>query len=108
MDKYDLHKKLCEDIHSTYVAKNKDYGDSFTDSINEWGLVASMVRIGDKYNRLKTLIKNPNNQHVKDESIIDTYMDMANYCLMSVMAIKNILPTEDAELLEQIKEELKD
>ena len=29
----DLHKSLCERIHSVYEAKNKDYGDSFSSPV---------------------------------------------------------------------------
>ena len=29
MDKIDLHKALCEEIHNLYVAKNKTYNNNF-------------------------------------------------------------------------------
>ena len=32
MDKIDLHKALCEEIHNLYVAKNKAYSDSFSET----------------------------------------------------------------------------
>ena len=29
MNKIELHKQICGNMHSTYKAKNADYGDSF-------------------------------------------------------------------------------
>lgn len=74
---------ITTDMAKTYAAKNHDYGDSFSESLNEFGLVAAVVRIGDKMNRIKSLIKKE--AEVKDESIRDTLLDMANYCIMTVM-----------------------
>ena len=46
-------------------------------------VLASVVRVGDKMNRIKSLIKKE--AQVKDESIKDTLLDMANYAIMTVM-----------------------
>lgn len=75
----DITKKMAK----TYAAKNHDYGNSFEESLDEFGLVASVVRLGDKMNRIKSLIKKE--AQVKDESIKDTLLDMANYAIMTVM-----------------------
>lgn len=79
---------ITTDMAKTYAAKNHDYGDSFDESLNEFGLVAAVVRIGDKMNRIKSLIKKE--AEVKDESIRDTLLDMANYCIMTVMWMDKI------------------
>ena len=50
--------------------------------------MSAVTRIGDKYNRLVNLAKG-SEQEIKDESIIDTLLDMANYCLMTVMEIED-------------------
>lgn len=74
---------ITHDMAKTYAAKNHDYGNSFEESLDEFGLVASVVRLGDKMNRIKSLIKKE--AQVKDESIKDTLLDMANYAIMTVM-----------------------
>lgn len=74
---------ITQNMAETYAAKNHDYGDSFGQSLDEFGLVASVVRLGDKMNRIKSLIKKE--AQVKDESIKDTLLDMANYAIMTVM-----------------------
>lgn len=81
--KVELHKFLCGRIHSIYEAKNKDYGDSFSSLRKEFP-EAILIRLGDKYNRLKALMKN-GKAEVKDESIEDTLLDLANYCLMEII-----------------------
>ncbi|MCM1166411.1 MAG: DUF1599 domain-containing protein [Ruminococcus sp.] len=73
----------------TYERKNADYGDSFGESIAEFGIVAGVVRISDKFNRLKNLIKDPAQIRVHDESIADTLLDLANYAVMLKIEIEN-------------------
>ncbi|HEO6598522.1 TPA: DUF1599 domain-containing protein [Streptococcus agalactiae] len=65
--------------YQTFLAKNADYGNSFEKSLEDLGIVAGVVRIGDKYNRVYNLIKNKQNV---SESLSDTLNDMANYCMM--------------------------
>lgn len=92
-DKSRQHRAIVEEMHKTYKAKNHDYGDAFGESVKEWGLVAGIVRIGDKYNRSRTLIKN--NVQKVDENLRDTLIDMANYCIMLVIELDNKEGNED-------------
>lgn len=80
-------RELCNELCEQYERKNHDYGNSFEQSLDEFGLVAGVCRIGDKYNRIKQLIKG-SEQKVKDEAIEDTLMDMATYCLMCIDWLK--------------------
>ena len=73
--------KQCVELYSR---KNHDYGNSFEQSLNEEGLAASRIRMGDKWNRFKQLSKGAQAQ-VNDESLRDTLIDMANYAIMTVM-----------------------
>lgn len=74
---------ITQDMTKVYAAKNHDYGNSFEQSLNKFGLIASIVRLGDKINRIESLTKKES--QVKDESIKDTLLDMANYCIMTLM-----------------------
>lgn len=80
----ELTDKMCE----TYIRKNHDYGNSFDKSLDKFGLVASAVRIGDKMNRIESLVQEK--AMVQDESIKDTLLDMANYAIMTVMWMDNL------------------
>lgn len=79
-------KKITDRMADTYAKKNHDYGNSFEKSMDKFGLVASIVRLGDKMNRMESLYNKEG--QVVDESIEDTLMDMANYCVMTVMWLK--------------------
>lgn len=87
MDKINIHKELCNQIHATYKQKNQAYGDSFGKSFEEWGITSAAVRISDKFNRFVNLSKN-SNVDTGDEPIIDTLLDLANYCLMTVIELE--------------------
>lgn len=71
-----------------YDRKNADYGDSFSQSIDEFGYVAGLVRIGDKFNRAKQLLLVQQGQFINDESVVDTLTDLANYAIMLRMEIE--------------------
>lgn len=74
---------ITTNMAKTYAAKNHDYGNSFDQSLDKFGLMASIVRMGDKMNRLETLVTKK--AQVEDESIKDTLLDLANYSIMTVM-----------------------
>lgn len=84
-DSYAKHKDLCRALSELYARKNADYGSSFAESFEKWGMVSPLIRIGDKYNRLVSLAKNP--QQVNDESVRDTLIDLANYALMTIIEL---------------------
>ena len=83
-DSVEQFMSITQNMAKTYAAKNHDYGNSFEESLDEEGLAASRIRMGDKWNRYKTLSKTKDIE-VKDESIKDTLLDMANYAIMTVM-----------------------
>lgn len=76
-------KAITKNMADTFEKKNHDYGNSFEQSLNEFGLIASAIRIGDKMNRFKSLTKKA--AMVEDESLRDTLLDMANYAILTVM-----------------------
>jgi hypothetical protein len=84
--KSETFKSITENMLNTYIKKNADYGSSFDKSMDEFGLTAAVVRMSDKMERLKSLSKK--DAQVKDESVEDTLLDLANYCIMTVMHLK--------------------
>ena len=86
MDQYEKHKQICDQLNQTYIQKNKAYGDSFTETFRKLGPISAVTRISDKYNRLVNLTTN-HNIDTGDESIKDTLLDMANYCIMTYMEL---------------------
>ena len=88
MTKIEKHMQICEELNSLYAKKNHDYGDSFHISFEEEGMAMPRIRIGDKFNRFKTLSRN-NKQEINDESLRDTLIDLANYAIMTVLEMEN-------------------
>ena len=85
-DKVARHRLLCDEINQLYAQKNHDYGDSFHETFLEEGMAMSRIRLMDKLNRFKKLSKSE--RMVKDESIRDTLLDLANYALMTVLEME--------------------
>lgn len=85
--KYVRHMHICEDLNKMYIFKNERYNNSFGAQFEELGPVSAVVRLSDKFNRLKALLLNPV-EDVGDESVLDTLSDMANYCIMTMIELE--------------------
>ena len=81
--------ETTEMMSDLYIRKNADYGDSFTDSINEFGYTAALLRMGDKFNRIKHLLLSETPVFVNEEKITDTLVDLANYAIMLKIEIES-------------------
>ena len=81
-DRFENMRRVVNDIVDLIEKKNNDYGNSATQTYEEYGDVAFFIRISDKINRLKSLTINNKTQEVKDESIEDTVKDIIGYCLL--------------------------
>ena len=97
--KFCLHKDFCDTLNIIYRQKNHDYGDSFA-KVRSVVPNSILVRLMDKLERLKTLLGKGEQAQVTDESIDDTLMDMANYCIMELVERR----LERYELNEKIKQ----
>lgn len=82
--KFCLHKDFCDTLNIIYRQKNHDYGDSFA-KVRSVVPNSILVRLMDKLERLKTLLGKGEQAQVIDESIDDTLMDMASYCIMELV-----------------------
>lgn len=85
MPDIEAYNRVVDELTEIYVAKNTDYGRSFADLFAEFGLLSTVIRLQDKVGRLRTLCKQE--ARVKDESVRDTLLDIANYALMTVMEL---------------------
>ena len=76
-------REVTEWMNNVYERKNADYGDSFSKTFEEFGLTSSAIRINDKTERFKKLIKQE--AQVLDEIIKDTLLDIANYAVLTLV-----------------------
>lgn len=80
------HFWICKELGGVYASKNHDYGDSFHKTYQDFGKIAVAIRLQDKVSRLSTL-STKDRQLVKDESIRDTLIDIANYAILGIMEL---------------------
>ena len=80
-DRVETHKIICNELNEIYKNKNQNYGNSYAKTRRVMGRKAFLVRMMDKMHRLENMILNKDPDLV-GESIEDTILDMANYCIM--------------------------
>lgn len=79
--------KYTDHLADVLNQKNLAYGDSFSKSLDEDGLLVLKIRLGDKFNRISSLIKR-NELKENDESLEDTLLDMAGYAILGLKYLK--------------------
>ena len=82
--------------YDTFCRKNHDYGNSFEESLDQFGIIASLVRMQDKMLRLQSLTDESKKQQVGSESLLDTLEDLSNYAAMTACWLRGIRE-EDGE-----------
>lgn len=81
-------REVLQKMGDIFAIKNEKYGNSFEVSVDKYGMIAALTRISDKFNRIENLILAGDNG-TDDEAITDTLIDMANYCVMTAVYMKN-------------------
>ena len=103
MDKEDFieaFKATTDNMVETVIRKNHDYTSSGTDpfdnfnAVEQLGICSSetgiLVRMTDKIKRIISLLeKGEGGAMVKDESIEDTMVDLANYAIILKLRVRN-------------------
>lgn len=84
IDKSIAHEQICLELNDLYKRKNRDYGDSFSRNLERYGLCIAAGRLYEKLDRFDSLIRS-GKQEVKDETVRDTLIDLANYAIITVM-----------------------
>ena len=73
---------------NVFCRKNHDYGNSFEKSLDTFGLVAGIVRMNDKFERLVSLNDPNKDAQIASESLVDTLEDLSNYAAMAACWMK--------------------
>lgn len=76
---------ILKEMQELYDRKNHDYGNSFSETIQEFGFTPAIARINDKLKRIKQMVKGERMQ--VDESMRDNLIDIANYCILTILEI---------------------
>ena len=80
-------KMFFTTLRETIIKKNRDYGSSFDKSVNKFGWIYVAIELDKKKNRLHSLLKNKEKPNY--ESIEDTLLDIAGYCVLSLIYLEN-------------------
>jgi len=78
---------VIAEMLDTYKKKNADYGNSFAETIQEFGYVPAVARINDKLKRVKNMVKG--NEVNVNESMRDNLMDIAVYSVLTIIELDN-------------------
>lgn len=87
MEKNQFESVLAEML-ATYNKKNADYGNSFSETIQEFGFVPAIARINDKVKRMKNIVKGQK-MNIENESLRDALLDTSVYCVLTIMELDN-------------------
>ncbi|MER1998396.1 MAG: nucleotide modification associated domain-containing protein [Lysinibacillus sp.] len=78
-------QEQADELATLLIRKNADYGGSFEEQYNEYGLTSVLIRLDDKMKRLKHLQKH---EALVNESIKDTLQDIAGYALLASILVE--------------------
>jgi hypothetical protein len=79
--------ELLRQMREIQEKKGRDYGEEEDGlkNLRRRGQQGVIMRMGDKLSRLETLTKPGRTALVEDESVEDTCLDLANYCLLFII-----------------------
>ena len=83
-DQFDAILAELQKLHS---AKNRDYGNSFTDLFKECGMIYAYGHLKEKLNRIKSLMDSE--AQVKGEKLEDSLKDLASYAIMTLVELRS-------------------
>jgi hypothetical protein len=82
----------CRDLAQLLIAKNSDYGSAFAESPillpNLDAKSGILIRMSDKIKRIRELLQNNLVGKVKKETILETFEDLAGYCILYIVSSK--------------------
>lgn len=86
-------EQICDKLKETLISKNEDYGSSaFQPPVLAPNLevdTSILVRMSDKIERIKNLRQADPEKETHYESLRDTVLDLAGYCVLYLVTIQN-------------------
>ena len=103
----EFHRKQCDRMIKITEAKNRDYagaGNAFANftGVEAFGFATTeqgfLTRMYDKFSRVSNFVKN-GELMVKDESVEDTLLDLANYSILFMGYIQSKKKEKGVEII---------
>jgi len=88
--------QIQKEQYELFSAKNLDYGlgnislgsELVTKEDKDFSITGIWLRCNDKVNRLKNLIKRGGDSYVKNEPLIDSFIDLSNYGIIAQLVLR--------------------
>jgi len=84
---------IASDLAALLVSKQGDYGAGNINNAYGGAMNGLLVRIGDKFERIKHLTGSK--LAAAHEPLHDSFIDLANYCIIALMVLDNKWPTNE-------------
>lgn len=81
-----IYRSVQNRLFKIFKKKNHDYGNSYFKNVKRWKEAGLMLPISNKIDRLDTLLDKKGAK--VNESILDSFNDLANYSLLALVAIE--------------------
>lgn len=85
-------QELTAELACTLISKQIDYGPRAINEAPGGPLFGVLVRIHDKYERLRNLIEAQTDPAVVEEALTDTLLDLAGYGVIGTMVLEGSWP----------------
>ena len=92
-----IFNEYTEVMKAVFAKKRADYGPTSEETFEKFGPVSMVIRMHDKLGRLDNLLGKNHTPLVKDESAEDTLLDLANYCLITLLELHKAKIKYDAQ-----------
>lgn len=93
---YDRFKDITNDMLVMYTEKNEKYGNSWEETLDEFGYLPYIIRMNEKLKRANTIVTSGDDDDT--ESLEDILIDISIYSVMTLMHLKNDEPLDEKEL----------
>jgi hypothetical protein len=87
---YDISEKYYNQLHRLLTKKQQDYGPANIANAPGGAINGLRVRMHDKIARINNLIDS--GQNPENESLHDSFMDLANYAIIAMMVLDDKWP----------------
>ena len=89
-------KQTQQEQYELFAQKMMDYGlgnialgTTLEESEDiQLSLTGIWLRVNDKVNRLKNMLKRKGHNYVVGETMMDSFVDIANYCIIAMLVMK--------------------
>ena len=85
MTDLELFTQITKEMNEIFEKKNSNYGNSFSNLYQKFGMLSGIVPLHNKLDRITSLVQGTENNF---ESIEDSLIDLSTYSIMLLMEVR--------------------